>query len=95
MALYKNWNIIELTQKSIPFEALDEIHKVVLDRIIENMASLGQSDMYGDITTSGNTTNGFYVNSSQNYIRYKIIHKFMDQLFLLVNYFSRHNIFDP
>ena len=28
---YKNWNIINLTQKSIPYEAFDEIHQVVLD----------------------------------------------------------------
>ena len=36
---YNNWNIIKLTPKSIPFEAFDEIHKVVLDRISENLAS--------------------------------------------------------
>ena len=35
---YNNCNIIELTPKSTPFEAFDEIHKVVLDRISENMA---------------------------------------------------------
>ena len=33
MGSYKNWNIIELTPKSTPFEGFDEIHKVVLDRI--------------------------------------------------------------
>ena len=42
MGSYNNWNIIELTPKSTTFEAFDEIHKVVLDRIIENMASLVQ-----------------------------------------------------
>ena len=36
---YNNWNIIDLTPKSIPFEAFDDIHKVVLDGISENMAS--------------------------------------------------------
>ena len=46
---YNNWNIIELTPKSTPFEAFDEIHKVVIDRISENMASLVQSGMYGAI----------------------------------------------
>ena len=40
---YNNWNIIELTPKSTPFEAFDEIHKVVLDGISENTASLVQS----------------------------------------------------
>ena len=48
---YKNWNIIELTPKYTPFEAFDEIHKVVLDGISENMASLVQSGMYGAINT--------------------------------------------
>ena len=95
MALYKNWNIIDLTPKSTSFEAFNEIHKVVFDGISKNMASLFQSVMYGDINTDDTTTNGFYVNSSQKYIRYKIIQKFMDKLFLLVNYFSRHNIFAP
>ena len=58
---YKNWNIIDLTPKSIPFEAFDEIHKVVLDGIIENMASLVQSGMYGSINKDDTTTNVFYV----------------------------------
>ena len=54
---YKNWNIIEITPKYIPFEAFDEIHKFVLDRIIENMASLVQPGMYGAINTDNTTTN--------------------------------------
>ena len=58
---YNNWNIINLTPKSIPFEAFDEIHQVVIDGISENMASLVQPVMYGDINTADNTTNGFYV----------------------------------
>ena len=61
MGSYNNWNIIYITPKSIPFEAFDEIHKVVLDGISENMASLVQSFIYGVINTSDNTTNGFYV----------------------------------
>ena len=39
---YKNWNTIEITPKSIPFKAFDDIHKVVLDRMSKNMASLVQ-----------------------------------------------------
>ena len=58
---YNNWNIIELTPKSTPFEACDDINKVVIDVISENMASLVQSGMYGDINTNDTTTNGFYV----------------------------------
>ena len=58
---YKNWNIINLTQKSIPSEVFDEIHQVVFDGISKNMASLVQSGMYGAINTDYTTTNGFYV----------------------------------
>ena len=36
---YNNWNIIDLTPKSIPFEDFYEIHKMVLNGIGENMAS--------------------------------------------------------
>ena len=58
---YKNLDIIQLTPKSTTFEAFDEIHKVVLDGISENMASLVQSGMYGAINKDDTTTNGFYV----------------------------------
>ena len=58
---YNNCNIIEITPKSTPFGAFDEIHKVVLDRISENMASLVQSGMYAAINTSYKKTNGLYV----------------------------------
>ena len=51
MGSYKNWNIIEITPKPITFEAFDGIHKVVLDRISENMASLVQPGIYGAINT--------------------------------------------
>ena len=61
MGSYCKWNIIELTPKSTPFEAFDDIHKVVLDGISENMASLFQSGMYGTINTDDTTTNGLYV----------------------------------
>ena len=61
LSLYNNWNIIELTPKSIPFETFDEINKVFLDGISENMASLVQSGMYGAINTYGTTKNGLYV----------------------------------
>ena len=58
---YKNWNIIELTPKSTPFEAFDEIHKVFLDRISENMALLVQSFMYVAINIDDTSDNGLYV----------------------------------
>ena len=42
MSPYNIWNIINLKPKSIPVEAFDEIHQLVLDGISENMASLFQ-----------------------------------------------------
>ena len=58
---FNNWNIIQLSQKSTPSDAFDEIHQVVLDGISENMASLVESVKYGTINTTYTTTNGFYV----------------------------------
>ena len=58
---YEHFKLIELTPKSTPFETFDEIHKVVLDGISENMASLVQSVMYSAIKTDDTATNGFYV----------------------------------
>ena len=46
---FNNWNIILLSHKSTPFEAFDEIHKVVIGGISENMASIFQPGMYGAI----------------------------------------------
>ena len=40
MGSYNNFNFIELSPKSIPFEAFDEIYQVILDIISENVASL-------------------------------------------------------
>ena len=57
MGSYNNWNTIEITPKSTPFEAFNEIHQVVLDRISDNTASLFQSVMYGAIDTYDTTTN--------------------------------------
>ena len=67
---YKNWNIIELTPKSTPFEAFDEIHKVVIDRISENMALLVQPVMHGSINTYDTIKmDSMSFNSSQRHIR--------------------------
>ena len=91
---YNNCNIIELTPKSTHFEEFYEIHQVVLDKIIENMASLVQSGMYGAMNTYYTTKmDSMSLNSSQIHTHYKIIQQFMDRLFLLVNQLSRHNIF--
>ena len=42
MGSYNNFNVIELSPKSIPFEAFDEIYKVILGIISENVTSLVQ-----------------------------------------------------
>ena len=46
-----------MSPKSPSSEAFDEIDKVVIDRISENMASLVQSGMYGSINTDDTTRN--------------------------------------
>ena len=58
---YKIWNVIELSPKSTPFEAFDNIYKGFIDRISENMTSLVQPGMYGAINRDDTTTNIFYV----------------------------------
>ena len=34
LGTFNNWNVIQLSQKSTPYDAFDEIHQVVLDGII-------------------------------------------------------------
>ena len=36
---FNNWNIIQLSQKSTPYDAFDGTHQVVFDAISENMSS--------------------------------------------------------
>ena len=62
----------------------DEINKVVLDRISENMASLVQSGMYDAINTHDNTSNGFYVIKfrSEAYTLQKNVHFLLLDIFL-------------
>ena len=50
-----------MSHKSTPYDAFDEIHNVVLDRISDNMTSLVESGKYVEINTTDTTTNGFYV----------------------------------
>ena len=58
---FKNWNIIQLSQKSTPSDAFDEIHQVVLDEISDDMAFLVEPVKYGSINKTDMTTNGLYV----------------------------------
>ena len=57
----KNWNIIELSPMSISSDTFNEIHQVVLDRIIDNMDPLVESEKYGVRNKTDKSTNGFYV----------------------------------
>ena len=61
LGVFNNWNIIELSSKSTSSDTFDEIHQVVLDGIIDNMASLVESGKYGAINTTDTSTNEFYV----------------------------------
>ena len=58
---FKDCNIIQLSHKSTPSNAFDEIHQVVLDGISDNKASLVESGKYGAIRKTDTKTNGFYV----------------------------------
>ena len=64
---FKNWNIIQLSQKSTPFEAFEEINQVVLNRRSDNISSLVPSGKYGDIDTYDIITNRNYVIISEAY----------------------------
>ena len=58
---FNNCNIIQLSHNSTPSDTFDEVHKVVLDGISDNMASLIESGKYGAINITDTETNGFYV----------------------------------
>ena len=58
---FNNWNIIELSLKPTSSSTFDEIHRVVLDGISDNMDSLVESGTYGAINTTEKSTNAFYV----------------------------------
>ena len=58
---FNNWNIIQLSQKSTPYDAFDEIHQVVIDGISDNMALLVESGEYESINTTDTENNVFYV----------------------------------
>ena len=49
-----------MSYNSTPSNAFDEIHKVVLDGIGDNMASLVEPEKYGAINTTETKNNGFY-----------------------------------
>ena len=61
IAVFNNWNIIQLSHNSTPYDVFDEFHQVLLDGISDNMASLVQSGKYDAINTTVTETNIFYV----------------------------------
>ena len=56
-----NWNIVQFTNKITSGEDFDEIHKVLLDIIGDNTASLVQLSKYGARNASDPTTMVYYV----------------------------------
>ena len=52
-----NWYIIQLSQKSTPSDAFDELYQVVLDEISDNMTLLVESVNSGAIKTTDTATN--------------------------------------
>ena len=58
---FKNDNIITFSHKATTSEDFEEINKVVLDGISDNMASLIKYGNYGYINTTGTSTMGYYV----------------------------------
>ena len=61
LVTYNNGNIIIFTNKTISFEGFVEIHKVLLDKISDNIASLVNTGRYGVISTTYIETMGYYV----------------------------------
>ena len=53
-------NIVKITKKTSS-EDFDELHKVFIDDISDDIASLGQLGKYGAINTADPTTLGYYV----------------------------------
>ena len=53
--------IINFINKTTCSEEFDEVHKVVLDGIIINMASLVNNDKYGAINAEDPTIMGYYI----------------------------------
>ena len=50
---------MQLSQKSITFEAFEDIHQIVLNGISYIMASLDQSSKYGPMNIADTSKNGY------------------------------------
>ena len=58
---FNNWNTIQFTNKTTSSEDFDEVHKVLLDCISDNMASFVQLGKCGAINAAYTITMGYYV----------------------------------
>ena len=56
LGYFNNWNIIQFINKRTSSKYFDAVHKVVIDGIIGNMASLLQLGKYGTINAADPTT---------------------------------------
>ena len=59
LCTFNNWNIIQFTNKTKPKKKFDDIHKVVLDGIRDNMSSLAKTSKYGAINTVNAKKKGY------------------------------------
>ena len=57
----QNYNIINITNKNKPREYFDDINKLVLDSISDNMEPLVQTGTYGAISTTYTKMIGYYI----------------------------------
>ena len=58
---FNYWNIIRLTNKTTCIEEIDEVHKLFMDGISVNMASLLQTGKYGDTNDTDPTKLWYYI----------------------------------
>ena len=56
-----NWKIFQFTNKTTTSEDFNAVHKVFIDGISDNMASILQLGKYGAMNASDPTTMGYYV----------------------------------
>ena len=72
---FNNWNIIKWSHKATMSEAFEEIHRVVIYDLCNNMALLVQSGKYGDTDTTYYITMGYYAieSFSETYTSKKIL----------------------
>ena len=61
LGFFNNWYIIKFSNKSTTGEYFDEVHKVVLYGISENMSLIVQNGKYDAVNTAYLTTLGYYV----------------------------------